>query len=156
MCVYVQTEERFNESTLQEILDKELEFVPIDLKIDPPPELRKPVLAPVNWMATFLRSPIKDRVCWPSKIYQFDKKFSKKTMFEQAEQLMDLAAQDFSIWLNELGSENAGGLDKNIIKQLFSIGIEGDSSKALYVEPKAKKAIPREVAETLQCPEVSK
>ena len=37
-------------------------------------------------------------------------------------------------------------ITKDLIKQLFSLGIEGDASKALYVEPKPIKAIPNEVA----------
>lgn len=37
---------------------------------------------------------------------------------------------------------------------LFSIGVGGDTSKALHIEPKMKKAIPYEVAFSLNCPEV--
>lgn len=53
-----------------------------------------------------------------------------------------------------MGSDKESNLTKDIIKQLFSIGIEGDASKALYVEPKQKRAIPHEVAQSLQMPGV--
>lgn len=86
-CVIIQ---EFNESTLTEILDKQLAYVHVNLQIDPPPEPRRPPKQPVNWVAHFLRQPRKDRVVWPSKLYNFDKKFSQKTLHEQAEQLMEL------------------------------------------------------------------
>lgn len=66
-----------------------MEFEYIDLKIEPPPEPRR-TFRTFNWAANYLRQPRKDRVVWPSKIYNFEKKFVNKTLFEQAEQLTDL------------------------------------------------------------------
>lgn len=45
-------------------------------------------------------------------------------------------------------------INKERIKNLFSIAIEGESSKALYVEPKQQNAVPHEVAMALNMPEV--
>ena len=66
------------------------------------------------------------------------------------------SAQDFAEWLNSLGSEDKSNINKEVIKELFSIGIEGDTSKALYVEPKLKKSVPIKVARSLNVPEVHK
>lgn len=71
----------------------------INLKIDPPPEPRKPVRKTVNWVATYLREQRKDRVVWPSKLYRFDRKFSQKTLFDQANQLMDLVKKKDYIFI---------------------------------------------------------
>lgn len=90
ICYKISTFRKFNESTIQEILDQELEFVQINLKIDPLPEPRRPVRIETNWLTKFIKSTRKERVVWPTKIYRFDVKFSEKTMYEQADQLMDL------------------------------------------------------------------
>lgn len=66
-------------------------LVKVNFKIDPPPEPRRPAAgACKNWLENYIRAPRKDRVRWPSKIYCSDRKFSQKTLYEQADQLMDL------------------------------------------------------------------
>lgn len=102
-----------------------------------------------------LRQKRADRVCWPSKLYHFDRKFSQKTLFEQAEQMMDMAAEDFADWLANLGNDREMTLTKDILMQLFSITIEGDSAKALFVEPRQRKAVPAEVADILHMPSLA-
>lgn len=54
-----------------------------------------------------------------------------------------------------LGNENEPTLSAGTIKQLFSIGVEGESSRALYVEPRLRKAVPDEVAQSLEMPKVN-
>lgn len=85
--------ENFNESTITEILEREKTFVPIKLKIDPPPEKRKPMTKEANWVAQMMRSKRTDRVKWPSKLYYFDRKFSQKSLYEQADDLMDMVSK---------------------------------------------------------------
>ncbi|XP_055586607.1 uncharacterized protein LOC129739211 [Uranotaenia lowii] len=116
-----------------------------ELKIDPKSKPRELKLKHVNWMEGFLKKPRKERIQWQTKLYKSDKKLLEKPLFEQVEELIDLGAQDFAEWLNTLGAEKSN-ITKDIIKELFSIGVEGDSAKALYVEPKEIRAIPVEVA----------
>lgn len=44
----------------------------------------------VNWIAKMLNMKRTERIKWPSKLYYFDQKFSQKTLYEQAEDLMDM------------------------------------------------------------------
>lgn len=136
----------FNESTLSEIKEKEDEYNEIDLKIEPKPVSRDFQENSNNWMADYLRKKPKDRVQWQSKLYSFDKKLNEKPMFEQAEELIDLAAQDFTDWINRLATDSQSNITKELIKELFPIGLEGDASKAMYIEPKEIKALPNEIA----------
>ncbi|XP_055551714.1 uncharacterized protein LOC129734035 [Wyeomyia smithii] len=116
-----------------------------ELKIEPKTKPRELKLREVNWMESFLKKTRKERIKWQTKLYKSDKKLLEKPLFEQVEELIDLGAQDFAEWLNKLGAEKSN-VTKDIIKQLFSIGVEGDSAKALCVEPKEVRAIPEEVA----------
>ncbi|XP_053699298.1 uncharacterized protein LOC128746274 [Sabethes cyaneus] len=115
------------------------------MKIEPKTKPRELKLREVNWMENFLKKTRKERIKWQTKLYRSDKKLLEKPLFEQVEELIDLGAQDFAEWLNTLGAEKSN-ITKDIIKQLFSIGVEGDSAKALCVEPKEIRAIPDEVA----------
>lgn len=45
-------------------------------------------------------------------------------------------------------------MDKDLIKKLFSIGIEDDAAKSLYVAPIIKSAIPEEIAKIVRLPDV--
>ncbi|XP_058811502.1 uncharacterized protein LOC131676453 [Topomyia yanbarensis] len=117
-----------------------------ELKIEPRAKPRELKLEESNWMENFLKKTRKERIRWQTKLYKSDKKLLEKPLFEQVEELIDLGAQDFAEWLSKLGAEKSN-ITKDIIKQLFSIGVEGDSAKALNVEPKEIRAIPVEVAE---------
>lgn len=144
----------FNESTTDAILDAEREYLKIDLVIEPEPKPRKIVNEEINWLANYIRKNKKDRIKWSSKLYNFDRKLLQKPMFEQAEELIDLAASDFTTWINELSSDSKTNISKELIKDLFPIGLEGDASKALYVEPRQIRAVPNEVALSWDLPQV--
>ncbi|XP_058467573.1 uncharacterized protein LOC131440350 [Malaya genurostris] len=116
-----------------------------ELKIEPKTKPRELKLKESNWMENFLKKTRKERIKWQTKLYRSDKKLLEKPLFDQVEELIDLGAQDFAEWLSKLGAEKSN-ITKDIIKQLFSIGVEGDSAKALCVEPKEIRAIPDEVA----------
>lgn len=65
------------------------------------------------------------------------------------------AAGDFADWLKSLGSDGKVNMNKDVIKKLFSIGIEDDAAKkALYVAPVIKSAIPEEIANIVRLPDV--
>lgn len=145
----------FNESTQSVINEKEEEYNDIDLKIESKPVPRDFQPNSLNWMADYLDKKRKDRVKWQSKLYSFDKRLNEKPMFEQAEDLIDLAAQDFTDWINGLASDSQSKITKELIKELFPIGLEGDASKAIYIEPKEIKALPNEIATDWGLNEVS-
>jgi len=66
-----------------------------------------------------------------------------------------LAAGVFSDWLKSLGSDGKVNMDKDLIKKLFSIGIEDDAAKkALFVNPVIKSAIPEDIANIVRLPDV--
>lgn len=66
-----------------------------------------------------------------------------------------MAAGDFADWLKSLGSDGKVNMNKDLIKKLFSIGIEDDAAKkALYVAPVIKSAIPEDIANIVRLPDV--
>lgn len=145
----------FNESTVSLILDQQLRHPVLQLHIESPPESRRPSAQTVGWLANMLRQRRSERVCWPTKLYHFDRKFSAKSLFQQAEQMTELCAENFADWLADLGNDHEVTITKDIVMQLFSIGVEGDSAKALCVEPRQCKAVPHDVAIGLGQPEIS-
>lgn len=52
-----------------------------------PKSLKKPES---NWISAFIKKQRNDRITWNSKLYHANKRFSKKSMYEQAEELMDI------------------------------------------------------------------
>lgn len=144
-----------NPSNVTLIRDAELLYEYLELRLEPPPESRRTKTRPMHWLPHMLQQRRVDRVIWPTKIYQFDRMFSSMSLFDQAELMMDWAAGDFAAWLQSIGDPEEPSLSKDIIKQLFSIAAEGDASKALYVEPTVKKAIPDAVAKSIGMPTLS-
>lgn len=45
-----------------------------------------------NWLEEFCRQTQKDRVKWNSKLHHTKNRFSKKSMYEQAEDLIDIVS----------------------------------------------------------------
>lgn len=144
----------FNESTTSEVFDLDDQYLGIELKIDPKTN-RCQSIEEDDWMTSFLTKRKKDRILWQSKFHKLDKRLTEKPMFEQAEQLIDLAASDFSEWINTLSSDNTTGITKELIKELFPIGLEGDATKAIYIEPKPIQTIPDEMGESWNLRELS-
>lgn len=145
------------ESNITAVGDRERQFEYLSLHLDPPPEPRKPpVLRPLHWLSRMRDQCKHDRICWPSKIYRFDRMFSQRSLFDQAEQMMDWGADDFVTWLATIGDpDDVSTVSRDVVKQLFSIGAEGDASRALYVEPQLRKAIPHAMAGALGIPKMS-
>lgn len=71
----------------------------------------------------------------------------------QTEELIDIAAEHFAIWLKQMDDES--NINKEFVKQLFSIEVERDASKALHVVPKEFAVVPHEVAKALNRPQLS-
>lgn len=71
-----------------------------------------------------------ERIVWQTKLYMSKQRFEDKSLFEQVEELTDLSAISFVKWLNELGQERSD-VTEDMVKKLFSIGIEEGLSSAL-------------------------
>lgn len=109
-----------------------------------------------NWLDEYRSQTRKDRIKWDSKLYSRSRKFHHQTLYEQIDELADVAANEFAEWINTLGSDEKNRLNCKTIKQLFSIGIEDDVSKSISIGLKQRPAIPSELAEMFDCPEVSR
>lgn len=117
----------------------------IKLQIEEKPKPRPPAVVAPNWMADYFKTPSPDRFVWPTKLYASKFKFEDKPLFEQVEILTDLSAKDFVKWLNELGQEKSD-VTEEMVKKLFSIGIEEGVSKALKFGNKYVGAVSDNVA----------
>lgn len=135
-------------------MEQEREYRQIHLKIDPSPEKRKKPVPNINWMAAYLPKKQKDRIIWKSKLYKLDRNILEKPLFEQAEEIMDRAAENFADWVNSLGVGENGTLSKDTIKQLFSIELAETASTAIHIAPKEIKAVPNEIAVKWNLPQV--
>ncbi|CAO1323739.1 unnamed protein product [Diamesa hyperborea] len=106
-----------------------------------------------NWISDYTKKMKKERIVWQTKLFKDNKEIHEKPLFEQTEELIDIAAEHFACWLKDLDEES--NINKEFVKQLFSIQVEGDASKALNVYPKEISVIPHEVAKILNLPELS-
>ncbi|XP_059616509.1 uncharacterized protein LOC132261631 [Phlebotomus argentipes] len=102
-----------------------------------------------NWISEYMRKPKKERVKWQSKLHRVDKSsWHLQPLHDKVEDLVDLAAQDFSDWLNSLASDKSlKTVTKDRIKQLFPVLATGDSLRGLEVEYKDLYILPEEVLE---------
>lgn len=107
-----------------------------------------------HWLDEYRSQTRKDRIKWNTKLYSRTKKFHHQTLYEQIDELADVAANEFAEWINTLGSDEKNRLNCETIKQLFSIGIEDDVSKSISIGMIQRPAISRELADMFDCPEV--
>lgn len=68
-----------------------------ELNIEPPAKPRPLSSAKCNWLNDFRCKTRKDRINWNSKLHHRATRFSTKTMYEQAEELMDIVSFLFCI-----------------------------------------------------------
>lgn len=148
-------DEDYNENTDPDIVEAEKRFKRFELKLEPPAPTIKTIKAEGPWSSEFVTKKIHERVKWQSKFHHLEIRLTDKPIFEQADDLIDIAAADFSDWINSLSSDSNTNISKELIKELFPIGLEGDATKALYVGPKQIQAIPDDVGHTYNLPHVS-
>lgn len=117
----------------------------VDLKLEEEAVKRKPNTFAANWMVDYFKKHNQERVIWQTKLYEKKRRFEDKPLFEQVEELTDLSAKSFVTWLNELGQEKSE-VTEEMIKKLFSIGIEDGVSKALKFGSTHTNVIPDTVA----------
>lgn len=68
------------------------------LRFESPSNLKSPFIGKTNWLDEFCRQTQKDRVKWNSKLHHSKSRFTKKTMYEQAEDLIDIVRLIFFIF----------------------------------------------------------
>lgn len=107
----------------------------------------------MNWVSEYTNKLKKEKILWQTKLFQNSKETHEKRLFEQTEELIDIAAICFAIWLKQMDEES--NINKEFVKELFSIEIEGDASKALIIEPKELSFVPHEVSKMLNLQELS-
>ncbi|CAO1342699.1 unnamed protein product [Diamesa serratosioi] len=139
-----------NDQNHQDILESTQAF---EFNIETRIPERSPYDENENWISDYTKKTKKERIVWQTKLFKDRKEIQEKPLFEQTEELINIAADHFASWLKDLDEES--NINKDFVKQLFSIQVEGDASKALNVHPKEISVIPHEVAEMLNLPELS-
>jgi hypothetical protein len=142
-----------SEEKIAEIIENYEQNRPVEVKIEPRIPERKMHEQNINWIADYVKKMKKERVVWQTKLFKDNKEIHEKPLYEQTEELIDIAADHFAVWLKQMDDES--NINKEFVKQLFSIEIEADASKALYVEPKEISVIPHEVSKILKLPQLS-
>lgn len=142
-----------NEENFADAIEQYQKAKSVNLNIEPRVPERKFFEQNINWAADYLKKLKKERIVWQTKVFRDNKSIHEKPLFEQTEELIDVAAEHFAVWLKQMDDES--NINKEFVKQLFSIQVEGDASKALYVEPKEISVVPHEVAKAMELPNVS-
>lgn len=141
------------EENFADIVDQYQQHKTFEVKIEariPERKLNTPI---TNWIDEYNKKMKKERIVWQTKLFKDNKEIHEKPLFEQTEELIDIAAEHFAIWLKQMDDES--NINKEFVKQLFSIEVESDASKAVYVEPKEISVIPHEVSKMLNLPKLS-
>lgn len=146
-------DEGLSEDEIAEMIEKYEQNRPVEINIEPRIPERKLHQQNINWIADYVKKMKKERIVWQTKLFKDNKEIHEKPLYEQTEELIDIAADHFAVWLKQMDDES--NINKEFVKQLFSIEVEADASKALYVDPKQVSVIPHETAKTLQLPQMS-
>lgn len=141
------------EENFAELIEQYQQHKDVEVYIEPRIPERKLNQLDVNWIADYTKKMKKERIVWQTKLFKDNKEIHEKPLFEQTEELIDIAAEHFAIWLKQMDDES--NINTEFVKQLFSIEVESDASKALYVDPKEIRVIPHDVSKVLNMPELS-
>lgn len=142
-----------SEEKIAEIIENYQHDKPVEVNIEPRMPERKINQPNINWIASYIKKVKKERIVWQTKLFKDNKEIHEKPLYEQTEELIDIAADHFAVWLKQMDDES--NINKEFVKQLFSIEIEADASKALSVEPKEISVVPHEVSKLLKLPKLS-
>lgn len=144
--------DNLNEENFADAIEQFRKAKAIDLDIEDRVPERQIYQQNINWTTDYTKKRKKERIVWQTKLFKDSMEIQEKPLFEQTEELIDIAADHFAVWLKQMDDES--NINKEFVKQLFSIQVEGDASKALYVEPKEISVIPHEVSKVMQLPHV--
>ena len=115
------------EENFADIVEKYQHHKSFEVKIKPRIAERKLLQIEVNWITEYIKKMKKERILWQTKMFKDNKGIHEKPLFEQTEELIDIAAEHFAIWLKQMDDES--NINKQFVKQLFSIEVESDASK---------------------------
>lgn len=144
--------EKITEDNFCELIELVQGRQSLELVVEPRLSGRPLNLGVDNWLSSHVKKMKKEKIVWQTKLFKDNKEIHEKPLFEQTEELIDIAAESFAKWLKNMDEES--NINKEFVKQLFSIQAEGDASKALHVEPKEINVIPHDVANLLGLPQV--
>lgn len=149
-------EDNFAEENLPEVIEQEAIFPTFELKMEKKISRKKSKdRYKESWMSEYICLDRKDRIKWDSKIYKKDKDIYEKPLFEQAEIMMDAAAERFSEWINQIGSDRTLDISKDLLKSLFSVEGGMEWMAGVHIEPKQVHAVPATVAERWDIPDMA-
>lgn len=142
-----------SDENFADIVEKYQQHRSFEVKIEPRIPTRKLSQQDINWIAEYSKKMKKERIVWQTKLFKDNLEIYEKPLFDQTEELIGIAAEHFAIWLKQMDDES--NINKEFVKQLFSIEVESDASKALYVDAKEISVIPHEVSKMLNLPKLS-
>lgn len=105
-----------------------------------------------NSLLDYISKSRKNRIKWETKLYRID--YDKKILHEQIDNLIDVAAKEFCIWLNGMSNDHNEYKPKTV-KELFSIDVDSEICRSVEIDMKHRPAIHKSITEYFQCPEVS-
>ncbi|XP_055371521.1 uncharacterized protein LOC129605653 [Condylostylus longicornis] len=94
-----------------------------------------------NWQSGYLGKTQRERVIWNTKLYDLETNIMEKSLYDQAEHLMDETAENFCLWLNTLGRDRENDITKEYLRSLFSIEENEKLLKSIQQDPKKPKTI---------------
>ena len=145
--------DNLNEDNFVSAIEQYRKAKSVEIKIDPRVTEKNLFGGNYNWTSDYFNKMKRERTIWNTKLFKDDREIHEKPLFEQTEALTDVAAEQFAMWLKQMDDESS--IDKDFVKKLFSIQVEGDALKSLLVEPKEISVVPHEAAKKLQMPNVS-
>lgn len=95
-------------------------------KIEPRYSDRRTIKEELNWVSEYSKKIRNERIVWKTKLFKENKKFHEKSILEQTEELTDLSVKRFVSWIKQ--EYNISSITEEFVKQLFSIGVQGDAS----------------------------
>lgn len=107
-----------------------------------------------NWLENYCKEIRKDRIKWNTKLYADHNDFDRKPLHDQIEDLIDVAAREFTEWLNTLSSDDKNKMQPETVKKMFSIEIEKDIATSLSVSMAHEPVVDAAIAQNFNCPEV--
>ncbi|KAH8248184.1 hypothetical protein KR038_004214 [Drosophila bunnanda] len=147
-------EEHFNETDHSDIVRMEHEFEKFDLKLGEPVGHTHRTVDNTSWYSKFLCAPRDKRVSWQTRVEHAGQNYSRVTLDEQAENLMDASAERFVEWLNSFGTLESS-LTPDKVKNLFSIKGDRTLLASVKTDPKEVNAIAQTVADKWNKPHMA-
>lgn len=90
------------EDNFADIVEKYQQMKTVNVTIEPRMPERKMEQLDINWIADYIKKMKKERIVWQTKLFKDNKEIYEKPLFEMTEELIDIAAEHFAIWLKQM------------------------------------------------------